>query len=71
VKEAPPGAPGCEAISLAKQYKAPNLHNPISQLKLSVVELLGLVFFLVLVTDTAVTELAPIIKHIWHTLMGL
>jgi hypothetical protein len=44
--------------------------DPIVQFKLRIVEILGLLFFLILVTDTAVTELAPILKHIWATLHG-
>jgi hypothetical protein len=52
------------------QFNAPDPHDPIIQFKFRIVEILGLIFFLILVTDTAVTELTPIVKHIWHTLNG-
>lgn len=52
------------------QQPPPQEHSRIARFKLGVVELIGLVFFLILVTDTAVTELSPIVKHIWHTLFG-
>jgi hypothetical protein len=56
---------------VSKQYRSPD-HNPdpIVQFKFRVVEVIGLLFFLILVADTAVTELAPILKHIWSTLHG-
>lgn len=56
---------------MSVEYRSPH-HNPdpIIQFKFRVVEILGLLFFLILVTDTAVTELAPILKHIWLTLHG-
>jgi hypothetical protein len=44
--------------------------DPIVKFKVRAAEIIGLVFFLILVTDTAVTELTPILKHIWHTLFG-
>jgi len=54
-----------------KQYRSPGQSpDPIVQFKFRIVEVIGLLFFLILVADTAVTELAPILKHIWHTLRG-
>jgi hypothetical protein len=44
--------------------------DPIVKFKVRTAEVIGLAFFLILVADTAVTELTPIIKHIWHTLIG-
>lgn len=44
--------------------------DPIAKLKIRAAEIIGLVFFLILLTDTAVTELTPILKHIWHTILG-
>lgn len=42
--------------------------DPIVRFKVRAAEIIGLIFFLILLTDTAVTELLPILKHIWHTL---
>ena len=53
------------------KYRTPDQKpDPIIQFKFRIVEILGLLFFLILVTDTAVTELAPILRHIWHTFHG-
>ncbi|HEY1936528.1 MAG TPA: hypothetical protein VGJ33_01175 [Candidatus Angelobacter sp.] len=55
---------------MSTQFNAPDPRDPVVQFKFRIVEILGLLFFLILVTDTAVTELSPIIKHIWHTLLA-
>jgi hypothetical protein len=54
---------------VSKRHSEP-APDPIVKFKLRIVEVIGLLFFLILVTDTAVTELAPILKHIWHTLFS-
>ena len=55
----------------SNEHKSPQ-HNldPIALFKFRLVEYIGLAFFLILVADTAVTELTPILKHIWHTIFG-
>jgi hypothetical protein len=56
---------------VSNEYRSPQ-HNPdpIVRFKFRLVEYIGVAFFLILVLDTAVTELTPIIKHIWHTIFG-
>ncbi|HET8888048.1 MAG TPA: hypothetical protein VFQ41_04025 [Candidatus Angelobacter sp.] len=55
----------------SNEHKSPQ-HNldRIVRFKFRLVEYIGLAFFLIFVVDTAVTELTPILKHIWHTIFG-
>jgi len=49
-----------------KQQFAPP--DPIDKLKIRAAKLASLVFFLVLLLDSTVTHIVPILKHIWHTI---
>ena len=44
--------------------------NPIATFKVRAAEITGLVIFIILLADTAVTEILPVLKHIWHTIFG-
>lgn len=56
---------------MSTEHNSPQANpDPIVRFKFRLVEYIGLIFFLILVTDTAVTELTPILKHIWHTIFG-
>ena len=44
--------------------------DPIDKIKIRAAKIASLLFFLVLLLDSTVTHIVPILKHIWHTVFG-
>jgi hypothetical protein len=44
--------------------------DPIDKVKIRAAKLASLLFFLVILLDSTVTHIVPILKHIWHTLFS-
>lgn len=44
--------------------------DPIDKLKIRAAKIASLAFFLIILLDSTVTHIVPILKHIWHTLRG-